>query len=596
MGTYKNNLPLTIICFVLIVFLMADTTYAQSKRKKRKKRDKSAITKPTTKLSSEDRLRLEKYFFEGINAKLKDDMPKATEAFKNCIKIDQYHDAAMYELAKIYFDKKDKEAALNYAKSAATTDENNKWYQFLYAEILAINDMYEDAADVYKKLVSKYPEHYDYYFDWGYMLIQANKYQEAVDMYNNLEQKIGVTENVSVQKQRLYIQLEEPEKAIAELEKLVEYEPNNIKHYRTLTLLYKENGMEEKAAAINKKMVDAAPDNPYGRISLAEHYRESGQMGEAFDELKKAFKNPELSIEMKVRSLTPFISKIDDTKKDDKTKQQVFELAKVIVETHPKDALAQALYGDLLYADKRPKEALAQFEKAAAIDGSKFEVWRHILLIKYDLKDYKSLVKSTDQVISLFPNQALPYYLKGLANNELNEPEKAIKALKRARLISARDKDMQAQVYALMGEIYNKMEKYVDSDKSYEKALAIHPDDPLLLNNYSYFMSLRKGQNDLAKAAKMSKKSNDMVPNNASFQDTYGWILYQQQKYNDAKTWLEKSLQNGGNNSATILEHYGDVLFQLRNVDQAVANWKKAKANGGNATILDKKIRERKIY
>ena len=94
----------------------------------------------------------------------------------------------------------------------------------------------------------------------------------------------------------------------------------------------------------------------------------------------------------------------------------------------------------------------------------------------------------------------------------------------------------------------------------------------------------------------MSKKCNDLQPNSGSYQDTYAWILYQMKKYDDAKVWLAKALENGGGTNSTLLEHYGDILYQLGDIDSAFKFWTDAKKWGGSSTLLDKKIAEKKLY
>jgi tetratricopeptide (TPR) repeat protein len=92
----------------------------------------------------------------------------------------------------------------------------------------------------------------------------------------------------------------------------------------------------------------------------------------------------------------------------------------------------------------------------------------------------------------------------------------------------------------------------------------------------------------------MSKHSNELQPNNASFEDTYAWILFKQKDYAGAKQWIEKALVDDKTNSAVKSEHYGDIMFCLGNVDAAVENWKKAKEYGDQSAVLEKKINERK--
>ena len=127
-----------------------------------------------------------------------------------------------------------------------------------------------------------------------------------------------------------------------------------------------------------------------------------------------------------------------------------------------------------------------------------------------------------------------------------------------------------------------------------EKSLEYDPSNVSVLNNYAYFLSLRN--TDLIKAESMSKKCNDLQPNSGSYQDTYGWILYQMKKYDDAKVWLTKALENGGKTNSTLLEHYGDILYQLGDVEGAFKYWTDAKKQGGSSTLLDKKIAEKKLY
>src|SRR5205823_2812307 len=85
--------------------------------------------------------------------------------------------------------------------------------------------------------------------------------------------------------------------------------------------------------------------------------------------------------------------------------------------------------------------------------------------------------------------------------------------------------------YSNLGDVYNKLKNYAESDKYFGKALEVDPNEPTVLNNYAYYLSVRNEQ--LEKAETMSKKSNELTPNSASYEDTYGWILFRQAKYNE---------------------------------------------------------------
>jgi len=145
-----------------------------------------------------------------------------------------------------------------------------------------------------------------------------------------------------------------------------------------------------------------------------------------------------------------------------------------------------------------------------------------------------------------------------------------------------------------LGDAYNSAKDYNLSDKAFEDALKLQPEDVGVMNNYSYFLSLRNEK--LERAESLSARSNELSPNNPSYQDTYAWILYQSGKYNDARVWIEKAIASGGAGEGVLNEHYGDILFKLGDVQGAVDKWKLAQEQGGGTDLLDKKIAEEKLF
>ncbi|HNB13083.1 MAG TPA: tetratricopeptide repeat protein, partial [Bacteroidia bacterium] len=198
------------------------------------------------------------------------------------------------------------------------------------------------------------------------------------------------------------------------------------------------------------------------------------------------------------------------------------------------------------------------------------------------------------EAIGLFPNESSLYLLNGIAKSQLNLPAEAINILNQGVKLVVDNNQQLIQFYSNLGDCYNKTKEYSASDSSFDKALEIDPNEPFVLNNYAYYLSVRKEK--LEQAEKMSKQSNELQPNQSSFLDTYGWILYQEGKYDEAKKWIEKAMENGGENSGTILEHYGDILFKLNQSDKAFEYWKKAKQSGDASGLLDQKIRDKKLY
>ena len=153
---------------------------------------------------------------------------------------------------------------------------------------------------------------------------------------------------------------------------------------------------------------------------------------------------------------------------------------------------------------------------------------------------------------------------------------------------------MLAQFYSSLGDAYHAQKNHMMSDESYDKSLELSPLNTYVLNNYSYYLSLRK--ENLDKALEMMEVCIALNPGIASYEDTYAWVFYQKGNYDKAQEWLFAHLQAEVNKSAVIVEHYGDVLYQLGKVAEAVEQWKKAKELGSESPFIDQKINEQKLY
>lgn len=94
----------------------------------------------------------------------------------------------------------------------------------------------------------------------------------------------------------------------------------------------------------------------------------------------------------------------------------------------------------------------------------------------------------------------------------------------------------------------------------------------------------------------MSKRSLELRPGEATFLDTYGWILYKQGKYQEAKRYVEDAIKRTPDADGTLWDHLGDINYKLNNIDEAVKQWQKAKDKGTENNLIDKKIQDRKVY
>ena len=128
--------------------------------------------------------------------------------------------------------------------------------------------------------------------------------------------------------------------------------------------------------------------------------------------------------------------------------------------------------------------------------------------------------------------------------------------------------DHLAEALSIAGDVwYQQKENSKKAYEIYEQALQADPDRTSVLNNYAYYLSLEGRQ--LRKALKMSRRTVELEPDNATYLDTLGWLLYLLHKPKEAKPYFKHAMLYGGKDSAVVLEHYSKVLEALGESDLA---------------------------
>ncbi len=574
----------------ILIFLFAIGLFSACSSSKKATTNSAPQKGKTSELTEDQQMTVTYSFFNAIKEKLNGNVEKALGDFGDCLRKDPTNHAAMYEVASIYNDARKYNDALFYANNAYNLDKENVWYALLLADTYNKLGKYAKADEIYTELIRKNPYSIEYYFQHTEALYYQNKYAEAIKSLDKIEELMGINRELTFKKQRLYLKLGKVDEAANELEKLIKSEPENLDNYSALVELYQVNNQPEKAIEVIHRMQVIDPDNPTISLALAEYYRSSGKKAESFNELKKAFASPKLESELKIRILTSYLPLVSS---NPDMLEQALELSKVLSETHPTEANPQAVHGDFLAINKNYEQARIQYRNALQIDKKNLQAWQQLILVESELRDFVSMETESDEALTFYPDQSVFYLFNGIAKSQNKKYEEAAKVLLAGSKLVVDNDAQLIEFYSSLGEAYNSLKRFEESDKYYEKALAIDPNNANVLNNYAYFLSERN--ENLEKAASMSKKSNDLVPDNSSNQDTYAWVLYKQGKYNDALAWLDKAMKNGASENGTILEHYGDVLFHLSKLDDALIYWKKAKATGDYSDKLDQKINEKRV-
>ena len=571
---------------LLAAFMWPAAGYSQ-KREKRKKHKSDTTTEIAG--NSEEVTNL---YIDATTAKLLGETAKATKLFESCLEKNPKHSASMYQLAQLYFDASDFTTAAKYAEQATEIEPGNKWYLNLLVEIYGKAGKKKELIATSEKLVELEPGNVDNLYQLANAYVMNEDGNNAIKTCNKIEQLIGVTEEISLQKQRIYVIQKKPEQAAAELNKLIkEFPDQEIRYISMLAETYMDAGKPDQAAEYYQQILAKDPTNPYIHITLSDYYRKKGDKKRSFDELKLGFANPALDIDTKIRVLLAYFA---DNKVYEENKADILELSQILVKTHPDDPKAHSMNGDFLVDDKKYSEARDEYRKVIAIDSSRYAVWEGLLNVNIQLADYKALEDESSRAIELFPLFPVPYLFKGISLFEKKQFQDAADNFNTGVKLVGANNILLVQFYTYLGDTYNRLKNNILSDDSYEKALKIDPENSYVLNNYAYYLSLRN--ENMEKAETMSAKSVKLDAANPANMDTYGWVLYKLGKYEDAAQWVEKAVAATPSPDADLLEHLGDIYFKLGRTDKAVLNWQNALKIGGGSEFLEKKVKEKKLY
>lgn len=534
---------------------------------------------------------IEALFVEGMKHFVLGDYRRANQRFVICDSLQPDRAAVKYQLARCQMMLRLYPQAQLKAEQALRLDDTNPYYYGLLAELCQRNRDYPKSIEVYQALLQKVPGSEEYYYELATAQMATGKLDDALRSFDKVEEHFGFNESVSKQKQRIFLSRDSIDQAIAEGKRLAdafpEYPDYGLEQARLLIQYERWNAAEEHL----RDMSSLFPNEPRILLLLADVYRGKGDEIRYRNLLEEAFREPSLEADLKVQVT---LSLFEQAKSEQDTNFSLL-LAKTTADAHPDHAPASALYGDLLIQTTQYAEARTYYLRSARKDGNNFNVWQRIISLDWELQQQDSMIKHAEEALELFPNNASLYLQLGTAYYVLKRYDRVQETLEQGKVYT-NDKQMLIQFDAQLGDTYHYLKKYAQSDEAYEEVLLRDPNNIHVLNNYSYFLSLRKEKLD--KALKMGEKLITLEPENSTYLDTYGWILYVAGRYPDALKQLEKAARLLGEQAnGTILEHYGDALYKNGQKEKAVEQWQKAKTTGGseNPELLERKIREARL-
>lgn len=529
---------------------------------------------------------------EASKQKMLGNYEDAIALYTKCLGLNANSSAVRYELANLFIKMNDLAGALELMQKAVERNPQNRWYQERLAELYFEQQQIDDAIRRREVIIDSFPNYKVNYYDLAAIYSSRSDFKNAIAIYNKVESRFGSSEALVLARNRTYFAMGKYEKVEQGLQTLIEAAPGEARYYSLLADFYTAISEYEKALQAYDKVIELDPDNGYVHLQLANFYRVQKQYNKAFKQLEYTFHSTNVEVETKLEILA---SNFYESQENEKLYDQAYRLIEILLEVHEGNPDAHGIVAEYMIRDEKYEQAQQQLEKVIEVQQNDFDTWIQLIAVAdFQLRDFDKMLKHSEQAITYFPNQFELFLYKGIAAYHLHKNEVATEALSYGLDIYVDDKpDVLAQFYYYIAEANHRTGNHSESDAAFEQLLKIQPDNDVVANNYSYYLSLR-GVN-INRAVQLIEKVIKRNPNNPTYLDTYGWILYKQNKYEQAVEYLQKAVDNGGNTNATIVEHLGDAFYKTGNQTKALELWKKAQKTGNGSDKLSRKISQQKL-
>ena len=555
-------------------------------------REKPAVALAQSSLTSEQQRKYDYFFLEAMRLKEKKDYASAFGLLQHCLDIHPNAASALYEVSQYYMFLRQVPQGQEALEKAVANAPDNYWYSQGLASLYQQQNELDKAITLLEQMVVRFPAKQDPLFNLLDLYGRQEKYDKVISTLNRLEKHMGKNEQLSMEKFRIYLQMKDDKKAFQEIESLVQEYPMDMRYQVILGDVYLQNGKKQEAYDVYQKVLAAEPDNPMAIFSMASYYKQTGQEELYQQQLDTLLLNKKVTPDTKVGVMRQMIV---ENEQADKDSTQIIALFDRIMKQEQDDPQIPMLYAQYLLSKNMEAESVPVLEQVVDLDPTNNAARMMLIGAAVKKEDYKQIIKVCEPGIEATPDALEFYYYLAVAYNQAEKPDSVISICKRALEHKTADgkKEIVSEFYSILGDMYHTQKQMKEAYAAYDSALVYNPSNIGALNNYAYYLSVER--RDLDKAEEMSYKTVKAEPNNATYLDTYAWILFEKGNYAEARIYIDNAMKSeGGDKSDVIVEHCGDIYYMTGDVDGALTYWKKALEMGSESKTLKQKIEKKK--
>ncbi len=544
------------------------------------------------KLSYNDEQRFKYFYFEAVNQQNQEHYDAAFDLYTHCLDINPYAAEVYYALSGYYAELGNDSMSMVTVSKAADLDEEND----TYLERLAINYIntgkFDKATDCYERLVARNKNRSDAFGILLQLYNQQKDYNKMIWTLNRMEQSEGASEQITLSKMRVYAMTGNKEKELEELQQLAGKHPNDMNYRVMMGNWLLQNDRTDEALGEYEYVLGIEPENQAAQMSMLDYYHAVGNDSLANALQEQLLVNPKTPLQTKISLMRQVVQENEQNGGDS---TEVISVFRRILQEPQADSDMLELYAAYMNLKKMPQDSINQvWRQALQITPDNAGVRLQLAQALWSAQQFDDVAALCEEGTEYNPDEIGFYYFLGLSYLQKDDDDATLGAMQRgvSQIDEESNPDIASDFYAIMGDILHKKGRDQEAFAAYDSCLLHKPDNYGCLNNYAYYLSLNR--TDLQKAEQMSYRTIKAEPTNATFLDTYAWILFQQERYAEAAIYMEQTLQNDSTPSADVLEHAGDIFAKNEQMDRAVDFWQQAVDAGAESKVLIRKIKLRK--
>ena len=541
-------------------------------------------------------LRYDSYFLQALVQREKGNADAAFDLLQHCIKINPQAAEAYYFLAQYYQalrgDSTNLKTAQQYILKAAELEPDNATFLETVAQSYISQAEYEKAIPVMERLYNQDKSREELLEMLFELYQQTDNNDKAIETLNRLEAAEGKSERLSYAKSEIYTNMGNKKAAIAEMRQLAQQYPNDLNFKGMYADMLLRNDEEEQALKLYNEILTEEPDNTRAQVSLRSYYRVQGEIEKADSLTEVILLNKNTTNEQRIYLMRQMVA---DSARADGDSTQILNMFHKMLAGPQKNADIATLCAAYMDLKKMPRDSVrAMLQTVLSIAPDNAAARLQLVSFAWDRKDHQEVITLCQDARQYNPEEMAFYYYQGMAYYQEEDKDKALEAFQNGIGVITPESNpaIVSDFYAVMGDLLHQKGLARKAFEAYDSCLQWKDDNIMCLNNYAYYLSELDEQLD--KAEQMSYKTIKAEPKNATYLDTYAWILFMQGRYAESKVYIDQALQNDSDSSAVITEHAGDIYIQNKEPERAVELWKQALLLDPQNKILIRKIKQRK--